>query len=240
MYMRRPPLRAFVCLMFAFPFLAFAQPKLTVVGGMKFDLGDIYTTKIVSKNLTLKNVGTDTLRIDDLSATCGCTGTLMSNENIAPGKSATLSITFNPKGISGKVEKAVSMETNDPAISHARITFTANVVTVMNIDRDYIVYRTTMDSAVTDSFTVTNSSTSTIRILSVAPTVNVVSTTLSNDKLNAGESATIMCRFTPKKSGTTKGNIIITTDNPKAPSLDVRFFAWVGGKKPDSASTNQN
>jgi hypothetical protein len=218
----------------------FGQPKLSVVGGLKFDLGELYTTKVVAKNLTLKNVGTETLTISDVSATCGCTGTLMSSDRLAPGESGTLSITFNPKNIKGAVEKAVSMDTNDSTQSHVRITFTAKIVPVIELDRDYIVYRTTMDSIVSDSFTITNSSATTIHILSVTPMVDGVSATLSSDKLKAGESATVTCSFSPKKNGTTKGNIAITTDHPNAPSLDVRFYGWVGSKKSSGASTNQN
>ena len=97
-----------------------------------------------------------------------------------------------------------------------------------------------MDSVVVDSFTVTNTGPSTIRILSVTPTIDVVSATISSNKIKSGESAVVACRFTPKKNGTVKGNIIITTDNSQAPSIDVRFFALVGERKPYGASADQN
>ena len=240
MYMMTSLTRTLLLISFVVPSLAFTQPKLNVVGGLKFDLGELYTTKIVTRNLTLKNVGSDTLEISNVSASCGCTGTLMSNDHIAPGKSGTLSISFNSKNIKGSVEKSVSMETNDPKQNHVHITFTAKVVPVMELDRDYIVYRTTIDSAVSDSFTIMNTSATTIRLLSIAPTNSAISATFSTNKLDVGESATVECRFSPKKLGTTKGNITITTDHPKAPSIDVRFFAWVGDKKSHNASTNQN
>ena len=80
-----------------------SQPALTVVGGTRFSFGDITSTSPVERIVTLRNTGTDTLVIEDVLAICGCTGTLLSSDHIAPHDSGSLSISFNPGSFSGKV-----------------------------------------------------------------------------------------------------------------------------------------
>ncbi len=67
-----------------------AQPKFTLDGGMAFDFGELYTTTPVEKTLRISNSGSDTLRITNVSGSCGCTGTLLSASEIPPGGSGTL------------------------------------------------------------------------------------------------------------------------------------------------------
>ena len=221
------------------PAILIAQPKLSVVGGSRFDLGEISVLSPVTRKLTLKNTGSDTLSITDVSATCGCTGTLMSNDLIPPGDSGILSITFNPRNIRGRAEKAVSMNTNDPEQKHMRITFSAVVAPVLEVDLDYLVVRTQLDSVATDTFFVKNTSSVPVQILSVTPTDAEISVAPSALHLNPNDSAAVTCVFTPKRVGTVKGNIIIRTDHPKAPSLNLRFFALVSGKKTADLPTGQ-
>ena len=66
-------------------------------------------------------MGTDTLIIGRVHSSCGCTAALVSNDEIAPGDSAEIKATFRSKGFSGKVEKKIYVDTNDPA--HYRITY---------------------------------------------------------------------------------------------------------------------
>ena len=119
------------------PLILSAQPKFNLIGGSTFDFGVLYHGK-AHKTLTIKNEGTDTLVISNVSSSCGCTGTLMSNERIAPGDSGALAITFDTQKAHGESKKTVSLETNDQKNPRVRISFTANVIPVVDIVPDYV------------------------------------------------------------------------------------------------------
>ena len=217
------------------PCLLMSQSKFNLVGGTRFDFGELYYG-IAKKVLTIKNDGKDTLSLWNISASCGCTGTLMSNDRILPNDSGFLSITFNTKNISGQAEKAVSLETNDPDQKKVHIVFTANVVGVMDLQPEYLYYQARLDSTATQTITVKNRGTSMFNILSATSSLENISLKLSQTRLKPAEEATVTAVLTPKMKGTFKGNIEIKTDNQKVPSVVVRVVGLVIEKKTNSNS----
>src|ERR1051325_7122601 len=70
-----------------------AQPKLEIVGGSAIQFGDFYSGLTSVKHaVTIRNLGNETLRIDTVIATCGCTAALSSSKRIAPHDSAQVAI----------------------------------------------------------------------------------------------------------------------------------------------------
>ncbi len=52
---------------------------------------------------------------------------MLSSDNIQPGKSAELKVTFNPTGYNGLVKKDIYIESNDPQLPKTKITVIADV-----------------------------------------------------------------------------------------------------------------
>ena len=206
------------------------QPKLNLVGGKRVDFGDIYTIS-TRKILTLKNVGDDTLIITEVSGSCGCTGTLMTNDHLAPGDSGHLAITFNAKNYNGEIEKAVSFVTNDTTQKYNTITFVGNVIKSFQLEPEYLFFSTTVDSITTKSLTLKNIYSQTIKILSAKTSSSDISIKLSGDKVEPGEELTITAIILLKKAGTASGNIDITTDFVHSPFLSIRYVALAMRKK---------
>lgn len=223
---RRRIFFALVCLS-VFPAGLRAQPNLVVRDGINIDFGIIYTGRKFVKNLTLLNIGTDTLRITHLSASCGCTGTLLGRDKIPPRDSSILTITFNSSNFTGMVDKAISMNTNDPQQPNLRIVFSANVVRVFSLEPDYVVFKTTQDSAVTDTVVLQNISASPVHFLAAEASSPLVKVQTDKKSLSPGESLNIILTFSSKETGTSKGNITIRTDQENIPTLDLRFFSLV-------------
>ena len=222
------------------PFSLFSgEAKLNVVGGMKIDFGDVYTGLTVKRLVTLKNDGTDTLIISNVSSSCGCTGTLLTHDHIAPNDSGVLEITFNTKKFSGKVDKSISMYTNDSTQSYIHIYFTANVLTLLTFEPEYFYFQTTADSATTQTMSITNTGSQAVRILSVKPTSELFSAKVSEDKIDPGKRATLVSVLKAKYAGTFFGNIEITTDNPNIPLLSLRVAALVK-ETASTSSTKHN
>lgn len=78
------------------------------------DLGRIDATKgPVTFEYPFTNTGTRPLVIVSVSnGGCGCTRPSFPKEPIAPGKSGKISITFNPEGRSGELNRQVTVRTN--------------------------------------------------------------------------------------------------------------------------------
>jgi hypothetical protein len=207
--------------------ICIAQPKFFPVGGTEFSFGDIPQSAPVTHILTIKNKGKDTLILSDISASCGCTGTLMSNDHIAPRDSGMLSVTFSPKSYNGKVEKTVNLRTNDTAHASVTIHFTANVVQVLAIDPEYIFFKTVIDSSTVQTITIKNLSPHPVQFLSVRSSASFITVKLPRESLDPGEETTLTGIITPKTSGAVGGSIEIKTDNPLLPVLNIRVFVWV-------------
>jgi hypothetical protein len=218
-------------IVFIFTNIGFCQPKFQLQGSERFDIGEVPNFVPHKHSLTIKNPGTDTLILKDVSASCGCTATLLSTDHIPPGDSGTLSFTFDAKRFEGKVEKKISMNTNDQNRKHVEIFFTANVVRIMDIQPEYFFFRTAGDSIATQTLIVQNLSNAPISFTSIVPTGKEINVELSPKEIKPGESGNLIAKFTPFSPGSTNGNIEIKTNHPGAPVLTIRYFCWSKEKK---------
>jgi hypothetical protein len=203
-----------------------AQPRFTVEGGKLFDFGELRTIIPVTRELRITNSGTDTLRISNVSGSCGCTGTLLSDSDIPPGGNGILKITFDPAKFKGKVEKVVSMKTNDPADGNPHITFTATITQVLEFGLTHIVVTTAVDSEATTLVDVRNLSETPIRVTGIRAVPADLAVSMSNETLRPGESAELRCSARPGKAGIIKGDVTLTTDNPLLPEVALRYFIY--------------
>jgi hypothetical protein len=60
------------------------------------------------------NVGSDTLIIREVEASCGCTTPEVDIYKILPGKKSRIKTTFNSRGRIGHNEKLLTIFSNDP------------------------------------------------------------------------------------------------------------------------------
>lgn len=105
----------------------FSGPPILVISEEVGDLGTIKPDQEQTYIFNLKNEGGETLVIERLQATCGCTATVLSEEEIFSGKTTELEVTFNPRGYEGEVSKAIYIYTNDPENPRKKISIKANV-----------------------------------------------------------------------------------------------------------------
>lgn len=67
---------------------------------------------VVEYDFTYKNTGTAPLALTTVSAPCGCTKVKYSHKPLAPGKSAKIHVTFDPKTKQGEFLSTISVWTN--------------------------------------------------------------------------------------------------------------------------------
>ena len=120
-----------VLFVFVFASFVFAQfefePK-AVIRPMAYDFGDIIEDSVVTTIFVITNEGNDLLKITKVWASCGCTAVMPKKNELKPGESTDIKVTFNSEGKSGKQNKTVNIETNDPKNSTIKLALTGNVV----------------------------------------------------------------------------------------------------------------
>ncbi len=90
-----------------------ALPRLEVEP-TQFDLGRMEQEQVRHLTVTLRNTGQAPLRIEDVETSCGCTAAKPDRDELQPGESTRLQITFNSKKFDGPQLKEVTIRTNDP------------------------------------------------------------------------------------------------------------------------------
>lgn len=220
-----------LCLLFATG-IGVSQPKIAILTGNTIDMGSVYSGEVVEKIAVLKNTGTDTLTISNVKAQCGCTATLLSEKVLAPNDTGKLSISFNTAGQHGHRSKQVYVTSNDPANPKLTITFSADVMSVLDVMPKVVAFNhSKVDSNETQTVTVKNpSATESVNILSVTVDNPSITTTLMKNKLAPGEETQLQVSIAPTKSGTMNGKITIKTNHKKQPQFDIGVFAFVSKK----------
>jgi hypothetical protein len=201
--------------------LGTAQPKLVVVEGQKFDLGTIFRGTVANHQLTLKNTGTEPLRLGPIEASCGCTGAIVSNENLQPGESGTLAITFNSKNFSGQVHKTVTVKTSPATDPTMLIEFTATVIDEITLSPQQFWFK---DADVGRKnrivITVTNNGKEPLRLTGWRSPLAGFTLTLPSGPIENGKSAEITAEFTPEKASPIISDaVFLNTSNPRQPEV---------------------
>ena len=208
--------------------LMFAQPKIEVVGGTQIDFGDAYSGSKADRVIEVKNIGSDTLKISEVRAQCGCTAALISSKALAPGDAGKLSISFNTQNYSGKVTKQVYITSNDSGSPRTTINFNVNIVTVLDLNPKFLSFdNSKLDTTYTKIITLTNMSKDAVTILSVDNTEEALKISLMKMKLMPGESTQLQAVYKSPKSGTFNGSFDIVTDHKAQPKYQVKWYAWV-------------
>lgn len=102
-------------------------PKLSVSED-EHNFGNIKEGDVVEHDFILKNMGDEILKISKVRASCGCTAAKPDKNELAPGESTEVHVSFNSRGRSGKQSKYVYIMSNDPDTPQKRVKIMSNVL----------------------------------------------------------------------------------------------------------------
>ncbi len=91
------------------------------------DFGMVSRGEAVKREFFFWNDGAEPLRIDRVSAGCGCTAPVLSATEIAPGEMGTLNVELDTRGRRGRDTQALALLCNDPLQPKAQLTLTGIV-----------------------------------------------------------------------------------------------------------------
>ena len=100
--------------LFVFVAVGYAQKGVMKFAKETHDFGKVEQGKPVTHVFEFKNTGTDPVVISDAQASCGCTKPSWTREAILPGKTGTVSATYNAAA-AGPFNKSVTVTSNAEA-----------------------------------------------------------------------------------------------------------------------------
>jgi len=211
------------------PISSFAQPKISVVGGTKFDMGTVDRGQAAQKKVIIKNIGTDTLILGQVEVSCGCTGTVVSNNRIASGKTGELLITFNSSGYSGEVHKSVTINSNSSDNPKTLLEFTTTVVEEVLLEPRALYFRNSEVGKVdTFSITVKNSGKEDLQITGYNSTNVALTLDIPKVRITPNQSLRITGEFNPKEAKTVvTDNLTIQTSSKRQPEITIPILGAV-------------
>ncbi|QIP12052.1 DUF1573 domain-containing protein [Spirosoma aureum] len=97
--------------LFVFVAVGYAQKGVLKFAKETHDFGKVEQGKPVTYVFEFKNAGTDPVVINDATASCGCTKPSWTREPVMPGKTGSVSATFNAAA-AGPFNKSVTVTSN--------------------------------------------------------------------------------------------------------------------------------
>jgi hypothetical protein len=204
----------------------YAQPKLKVVEGTKLDLGRIDRGAVMEKSVTLKNVGDQVLVIGKVEASCGCTGTVVSDHQIEPGKTGSLLITFNSRNFSGPIHKTVTVNSNATSEPRTVIEFTATVIEEVSVTPSQLMFRDAeVGKVVSQKLKIKNDGKEELMLTGYRTQLAGLRAIIPQNPIVSHDSAEITIEFRPKEPKPILSDLLfLTTSSKKHAELMIYIF----------------
>jgi tRNA-binding EMAP/Myf-like protein len=216
----------------AIPFIAFAQPKVEVIGGNEINFGSIERSKgPLKKVIQIKNTGNETLKIFSVKPSCGCTTAPLDKDELQPNETANIDITLQINKDEGKITKPITITTNDPKKDKFDVVLVAKVIAELSIFPKSMSFgNMKLGDESTGVIVVTNNSKEPIKITKI----------INNKphlKLNISENTVLLPGVDFKVEGKVipndddlmgfNGMITVETDSKLAPSFVLKYSGVV-------------
>ena len=201
----------------------FAQPKLTV-NKTTIDAGKLYSGEVFNARWIVKNTGNDTLKIQDVHTSCGCTSAKIPKNILLPGAFDTLDVKFNSTNFHGKVAKYIEIISNDPAQRATTLTLNVEVVVELEpVNGSQVVWlgSASLGKEIKYNVLFKNNSGKAITINGYTATGNDVKGPSGKITVKPSDTLTIPLVVIPSKVGYSEEKLLFNTNSKKESVLTV-------------------
>ena len=130
------------------------------------------------------------MKILSVSATCGCSSALASNQDLKPGEEGIINFTFNGIGM-GSVTKSIVVNTNEKENNNHVISLTMNMVDPVTLSPSSIVTQGKVGEEINQTATMIDGLDKPITINEVVSNSPAVKVSSDKTEISKGETATI-------------------------------------------------
>lgn len=234
-------IRLFVVLFFFSIATVFPQlmgPKVGVQQ-IEHDFGNINQGDVVKHTFVIANNGGDLLKINDVRASCGCTAAKPEKNELKPGESTNINVSFNSKGRKGPQVKTITVTTNDPEKPSLTLNIKCNVIVSevkeSNLGAKIFFPETQHDfgkvkegEKVEYTFKFQNNGTESLIIKDVKTSCGCTAAVVSDSSIKPGQDGSIKVDFdTKNRSGRNSKSITVVSNDTKEPNKVITIYADV-------------
>jgi hypothetical protein len=217
---------------------ASAQGKVEVVGGETFDWGKVAPGELKT-TIELRNVGTDTLKIDRVQPGCGCTAAPIDKNTLAPGEIGKISVTLDAKNRSGALHKIITVYSNDSVAPAKVINLTAEIKPVMEFRPTewFLVNEAKVGAETASSIRLVNTGDAPFTVFPPEMTTGnfrVRFNMKEKQEVQPGQEIEITAFVTPQAAGAMNGTIRLKTTTKEYPTKELTVYGNVIAAAPEA------
>ena len=203
-----------------------AQPKITLPGGTTIELGTVNRGEVLTREVTVANTGTDTLVIEQVRTSCGCTGSMMSTSRIAPGGTGVLRLTLDTRNLSGEVTKTVMITSNSPQDRTTSIQLLGTVHEEITLRPQQFWFKNAeVGKEAKVEIQLRNAGEDTLHLRGYRTSLEGFSLTIPDSAVAPGSEVTLTAAFTPARAMPVIADaIFVLSSNPRQPEIYVPVF----------------
>lgn len=210
--------------------VAYAQPKLEIVGGNSYDWGKVGPKDSPLKTkVKLKNVGNEQLIITNVKPSCGCTTAPLDKDKLAPGEVATIDVSFNVGSRAGVNSKTIRISSNDPNSSTTIFRLSADVQKEITLTPAYFAFnKMEVGKEESSKITIKNTGKKTLTLSNITKSPADLRLNISGNKsLKPGESFDLVAKVTPTAPGYMNCWVKIKTNSVDEPEISISGYGSV-------------
>ena len=102
------------------------------------DFGPVNEGTVLKHVFTVKNTGTSTLVLSNVSTSCGCTAATLGKSEIPAGGSGPIEVTFDTQGFPGAGNKTITVSSNDQQNPTSTLEITYNIERLLALERVFL------------------------------------------------------------------------------------------------------
>jgi hypothetical protein len=230
------------------PTVDLANAPRIYVKKTKHHFGEVIEGPEITHNFHFYNNGASTLHINNVGTSCGCTGAVLGgNNDIPPGESGVIKVTYHTQGRPGKATKTITVSSNDPVNPNYTLEIDMTVVREVELQPERVFFSNVRKGTKqTATFKVLGRADMPLKVLSAESANKVVSVTSIKpytDKEQKRSGAEIELTLPDSYPITTiNDEINVKTDNEKKPVVKAIVAGEVVGRvqcNPRSLTFNQ-
>lgn len=210
---------------------AYAQPKIEIIGGDTYDWGKV-DGKI--ENLTgtfiIKNVGSQTLRINEVKPTCGCTYAPLTKNVLDPNDTAMVHVTLRIGSNAGKNTKSIIIKSNDASRPEMAYHLAYYLERPINIyPQSFISFdQMQVGKSAEKKIFIKNNTKQDVILSSVEVSPETLKSNLKEGMvLKPGKEYEIIATTIPQTQGYYRGTIKVKTNSPEMPNIEIYCYGNV-------------
>ena len=208
-----------------------SKAQLSVIQGNEISFGKIFQTgAMVYKVITVKNVGSDSIKIRSVTTSCGCTAAIVATSALAPGEKTDVRIQFNPTGYIGDVTKYIYISNSDKKFPLITVKMTGYVAYALQPTPSYVLFNNARVGKVDSTeINLSNTTDKEMRITKVDLPSKELTYRLNKVLLKPGDFANLEIYLHPTNLRDIDGYIVVHTTSDRQPQLQMRVFAGLVG-----------